>query len=141
VRPLADGEEDAVIVLWHACGLTRRWNDPAQDLAFARGKPNADVLVGLCDGRIVASVMVGHDGHRGAMYYVGVDPALQGRGFGRQIVIAAERWLLDRSVWKVNLLVRDDNQKALGFYNDLGYRAGAVQEIEKWINPSKRTDQ
>ena len=37
VRPIADGEEAAVIALWQACGLTRPWNDPAADLAFARG--------------------------------------------------------------------------------------------------------
>jgi ribosomal protein S18 acetylase RimI-like enzyme len=140
VRPVAEGEDAAVIALWQACGLTRPWNHPAQDLAFARGKPNSDVLVGLCDGRIVASAMVGHDGHRGAMYYVSVDPALQQRGLGRQMVRAAEGWLADRGVRKVNLLVRQGNEPALGFYRELGYQAGAVQEIEKWIDPNKRAD-
>ena len=57
IRPIAAGEEAAVIALWHACGLTRPWNDPAQDLAFARGKSNSDVLVGLADNRIVASAI------------------------------------------------------------------------------------
>jgi len=106
VRPIADGEQAVVNALWHTCGLTRPWNDPEQDLAFARGKANSDVLVGLCSHRIVASAMVGHDGHRGTMYYVCVDPALQRRGFGRQIVAAAETWLTNRGVWKINLLVR-----------------------------------
>jgi ribosomal protein S18 acetylase RimI-like enzyme len=96
VRPVAGGEEAAVIALWHACGLTRPWNDPAADLAFARGKRNSDVLVGLADGRIVASAMVGHDGHRGTMYYVSVDPAHRGRGHGSELVAAAEAWLRAR---------------------------------------------
>ena len=78
IRPLADGDEAAVIALWQACGLTRPWNDPARDLAFARGKPNSDILVGLAESRIVASAMVGHDGHRGTMYYVSVAPSEQG---------------------------------------------------------------
>src|SRR5258705_311292 len=90
VRPIVDGDEAAVIALWQACGLTRPWNDPAADLAFARGKPTSDVLVGHADGRIVASAMVGHDGHRGTMYYVSVDPAFRGRGWGAQLVVAAE---------------------------------------------------
>jgi hypothetical protein len=140
VRPIADGEDTAVIALWHACGLTRPWNDPARDIAFARGKPNSEVLVGLCDGHIVASAMVGHDGHRGAMYYVGVDPTLRRRGLGRQIVAAAEAWLAVRGVWKINLLVRNGNEKTLCFYRKLGYGLGAVQEIEKWIDPGKRPD-
>ena len=140
IRPIADGEEIAVIALWHACGLTRPWNDPAQDLAFARGKPNSDVLVGLADNRIVASAMVGHDGHRGAMYYVSVEPAQRGNGYGQQIVAAAETWLKERGVWKANLLVRKGNEAVLGFYDGLGYEAGSAQQIEKWIDPAKRGD-
>ena len=40
-------------------------NPPRVDFEFALGKPGSDVLIGEIDGRIVASVMVGHDGHRG----------------------------------------------------------------------------
>lgn len=138
VRPMADGEEGAVIGLWRACGLTRPWNDPATDLAFARGKSNSDVLVGVADGRIVASAMVGHDGHRGTMYYVSVDPDLRGRGLGAELVAAAEAWLKARGVWKVNLLVRKGNQGVLGFYEGQGYVAGTSVQIEKWIDESKR---
>lgn len=140
IRPIAAGEEEAVIALWHACGLTRPWNDAARDLAFARGKPNSDILVGLADSRIVASAMVGHDGHRGTMYYVSVAPAEQGRGYGRQIVAAAEAWLKERGVWKANLLVRTGNETVLGFYAELGYGPGPSQQIEKWIDPAKRGD-
>lgn len=140
VRPIADGEEAVVIALWEACGLTRPWNDAAADIAFARGKASSEVLVGLGEDRIVASAMVGHDGHRGAMYYVSVDPDRRGRGFGRQIVDAAEGWLKERGVWKVNLLVRTGNEAVLGFYRQRGYVAGATVPIEKWIDPAKRAD-
>jgi ribosomal protein S18 acetylase RimI-like enzyme len=140
VRPIAEGEESAVIALWQACGLTRPWNDPAADLAFARGKPTSDVLVGLAEGRIVASTLVGHDGHRGAMYYVSVHPACRGRGWGGQLVAAAEAWLKARGVWKVNLLVRKTNEPVLGFYAEQGYITGSAVQIEKWIDPGKRAD-
>jgi ribosomal protein S18 acetylase RimI-like enzyme len=140
VRSIADGEEAAVIALWQACGLTRPWNDPAADLAFARGKPASDVLVGLTGGRIVASAMVGHDGHRGTMYYVSVDPTCRGRGLGAELVRAAEAWLKARGVWKVNLLVRIGNEPVLGFYAEQGYVMGTSVQIEKWIDPTKRGD-
>ena len=120
-RPVGDGDVEAVIALWSRCGLTRPWNDPAKDLAFARAGANSDVLVGHLVGDIAASVMVGHDGHRGAVYYVSVDPALQGRGFGRQTMAAAEAWFDARGVWKLNLLLRADNAKVRGFYEALGY--------------------
>jgi ribosomal protein S18 acetylase RimI-like enzyme len=138
IRPMADGEEAAVIALWQRAGLTRPWNDPVNDLNFARGKAHSDILVGLVDRAIVACAMVGHDGHRGVMYYVAVDPAQQGHGLGRQIVAAAEAWLLARGVWKVNLMVREGNEKVLGFYDGLGYGRSSTTVIEKWIDPSKR---
>jgi ribosomal protein S18 acetylase RimI-like enzyme len=138
IRPLAPGEEEAVIALWAACGLTRPWNDPLTDIAFARGKQTSDVLVGLAEGRIVASAMVGHDGHRGTMYYVGVDPALRKTGYGRAMVEAAEAWLRSRGVWKANLLVRKGNEHVLGFYDQLGYGAGSSVSIEKWLDPSRK---
>lgn len=140
IRPIAAGEEKAVIAIWTACGLTRPWNDPDNDLAFARGKENSDVLVGLADGEIVAAAMVGHDGHRGTMYYVGVRPDLQKTGYGRALVAAAEAWLKSKGIWKVNLLVRSGNEKVLGFYASLGYGANSAQSLEKWIDPSKRGD-
>lgn len=138
VRPMADGEEAAVIALWQRAGLTRPWNDPANDLEFARSKTNSDLLVGVTDGTIVACAMVGHDGHRGVMYYVAVDPARQGCGLGGQIVAAAEAWLKARGVWKVNLMVRQGNETALGFYHGLGYTPGTSMVIEKWIDPARR---
>ena len=122
IAPMIDDDVDAVVELWNACGLTRPWNNPAQDIAFARQKPESDVLVGRLDGEIVASVMVGHDGHRGVAYYVAVSPNTQAKGLGRLIMSAAENWLTDRGVWKMNLLIREGNEKVQSFYETLGYQ-------------------
>jgi len=101
--------------------LVRSWNDPQKDISFARRKSESDVLVGEENGAIVASVMVGHDGHRGIVYYVSVSPECQGKGFGHQIMQAAEEWLRERDVWKMNLLIRQGNEKVQAFYESLGY--------------------
>ncbi len=82
-----------VIALWQACGLTRPWNDPAADIALARRGPNSTMLIGRDAGAIVATAMVGHDGHRGWVYYVAADPDRRAKGFGRAIMDAAEDWL------------------------------------------------
>jgi len=125
-RDIEDQDVEAVVALWTACGLTRPWNDPYKDISFAREGENSTVLVGIADGRISATVMVGHDGHRGMFYYVAVDPALQRRGLGTEAVRAAEGWLGERGVWKVNLLVRTENEKVRGFYEKLGYEINPV---------------
>ena len=123
---MEDGDVAAVVALWQACGLTRPWNDPVKDIAFAREGEHSTVLVARENGKVIASVMAGHDGHRGMLYYVAVDPALQGRGIGKAAVRAAEAWLGSHGVWKINLLVRAENDAVRGFYEALGYEVSPV---------------
>lgn len=125
-RAITDADIEAVVALWQACGLTRPWNDPYRDIAFARESETSTVLVLEQDGRIAATVMAGHDGHRGMLYYVAVDHALQRRGLGRQAVRTAETWLGTHGVWKVNLLVRAENAAVKGFYEALDYEVNPV---------------
>ncbi|MGE3877389.1 MAG: GNAT family acetyltransferase [Parvibaculaceae bacterium] len=120
-RPLEDGDVADVIALWVECGLVRPWNDPGRDIAFARGKGNSEILVGIVEDKLVSSVMVGHDGHRGWLYYVSVTPAIQGQGLGKATVRAAEAWLKERGIWAVNLNIRTENAKVRAFYAALGY--------------------
>jgi ribosomal protein S18 acetylase RimI-like enzyme len=122
IRDIADDDIDAVVALWHAAGVARQWNDPRRDIAFARRDAHSTVLVGVDGGRIVASAMVGEDGHRGWVYYVAIAPELQRSGLGRTMMQAAEDWLIRRGVWKVQLLVRADNTRATQFYERLGYK-------------------
>ncbi len=127
IRVMRDEDAPAVVALWHAAGVARPWNDPATDLAFARRGPHSAVLVAEQDGHVVATAMVGEDGHRGWVHYVAADPALQGTGLGRAIMKAAEEWLRGRGVWKVQLLVRAGNEAVRAFYERLGYAdVGAI---------------
>ena len=133
IAPVADADIADIVALWQRCGLTRPWNDPAADIAFARRGPNSAVLVGRDAGAIVATAMVGHDGHRGWVYYVAVDPEWQGTGLGSAIMEAAERWLRNRGVWKMQLLVREDNLAVRRFYEHLGYRDTRTTCLQKSI--------
>ena len=138
VRPIAEADLDQVTSLWQAAGVSRPWNDPAADIAFARRGPHSTILVAEQAGCVVASAMVGEDGHRGWVYYVAVDPALQGGGLGRAIMCAAEQWLAGRGVWKVQLLIREDNARARGFYERLGYRDTRTSCLQKVIGQQAR---
>lgn len=126
IRPIRDGEDEAVVALWTACGLTRPWNDPRQDLRLARDGATSTVLVAAEDEQVVGSIMVGFDGHRGWVYYLAVDPDRRGRSLGRELMAAAEAWLSDRGAPKIQLMVRADNTAALGFYERLGLERQTV---------------
>jgi ribosomal protein S18 acetylase RimI-like enzyme len=134
VKPIEDRDIAEVIGLWQRCGSTRPWNDPARDIALARKDTNATVLLGRHDGALVASVLVGHDGHRGWVYYVTVDPDHRFKGFGRAIMSAAEHWLRARGIEKLQLMVRGDNAEVHAFYQSLGYFEQERVVFAKWLD-------
>ena len=135
-RELKDIDVESVVTLWKCCELTRAWNDPYKDIQFACEGKTSTILVGIVEERIVASVMVGHDGHRGVLYYLAVDPEFQKRGFGKAAVAAAETWLRERGVWKINLMVRSENGKAGRFYEHMGYETNPVISFGKRLDSS-----
>jgi ribosomal protein S18 acetylase RimI-like enzyme len=137
--PITDADVEAVVALWQRCGLTRPWNDPAGDIAFARRGANATILIGRHEDKIAATAMVGHDGHRGWVYYVAVDPDHQGKDFGRAIMAAAEDWLRQLGVAKVMLMVRPDNIKVQAFYDKLGYDPQERVIYAKWLDGREMT--
>ena len=139
IAPIEDADVTAIIALWQRCGLTRPWNNPAADIALARKVPNADVLAGRDGGKIVASVLVGHDGHRGWVYYVAVDPDHRHQGFGGVIMAAAENWLRQRGIEKLQLMMRPDNKQVKASSESPGYDEQQRVVYAKWLDGRKPT--
>lgn len=139
IAPISDADVTGVIALWQACHLTRPWNDPAADIALARKGSNATVLIGRDGGSIVATVLVGHDGHRGWVYYLAVDPEHRNKGYGRIMMDAAENWLRGHGIEKLQLMVRADNSQVKAFYQSLGYAEQERIIYAKWLDGREPT--
>ena len=134
ISSITDADVPHVIALWQRCGLTRPWNDPAADIALARRGANATILIGRAESAIVASALVGHDGHRGWVYYVAVDPDHQKKDYGRAIMAASEEWLRAQRIEKIMLMVRPDNHQVRAFYDQLGYATQERVIYAKWLD-------
>jgi len=131
IESLSPSQFDAAITLWHDAGLTRPWNDPLDDLRRAMAGPASTVLAGTDNGQLLATAMVGHDGHRGWVYYVAVRPDRRGHGHGRAIMRACETWLTARDIPKIDLMVRTENDSVLAFYHAIGYGRDEVFVMSK----------
>src|ERR1700722_665234 len=131
IRPFQLADEDAVISLWRQCELVRPVNDPHKDIRRKLAVRPDLFLVGVLDGKIVACVMAGYDGHRGWLNYIAVAPEYQRRGYGRAIVDEAERLLRAEGCAKVNLQVRTTNQRVIEFYRRIGFVADDVLSMGK----------
>ena len=114
IAPIVDADIPVVIDLWQRCNLARPWNDSAADIALARRDENSDILIG-------------RDGDA-------IDPAHQGKDFGRAVMAAAEDWLRARGIEKLMLLVRSDNTKVQKFYEKLDYVEQDRVLYAKWLD-------
>jgi ribosomal protein S18 acetylase RimI-like enzyme len=132
IRPYHDADEKGIVELWQRCGLVRAVNNPYRDIRRKLNVNGELFLVGTIDEHIVATVMAGYDGHRGAINYVGVHPDYQRQGLGKMILGEAERLLAAMGCPKINLQVRGENQVVIDFYRQLGY------EIEDRVQMGKR---
>ena len=134
IRPFKEGDEEALVSLWNMCKLTVPWNDPYKDIA-RKLKVQAELfLVGYLEDKLIASVMSGYDGHRGWINYFAVHQDFQGRGYGKQLMYNVENRLRELGCPKINLQIREWNDKVLTYYQKLGF----VEE--KRINMGKRIE-
>ena len=131
IRTYRPADEAAVVALWRECGLTRPWNDPHKDIARKLAQQPDLFLVGTVDDQIVASAMVGYDGHRGWIYYLAVAERHRKRSLGRTLMQEAERLLIERGCPKLNLQVRSSNAGVLEFYRRLGYSVDETVSLGK----------
>ena len=134
IRPYKEGDEEALVSLWNMCKLTVPWNNPYKDIA-RKLKVQAELfLVGYLEDKLIASVMAGYDGHRGWINYFAVHPDFQARGYGKQLMDNVENGLRELGCPKINLQIREGNDKVLSYYQKLGF----VEE--KRINMGKRLE-
>ena len=139
IAPIEDADIADVVALWQRCGLTRPWNDPSADIALARRGANSTILIGRGDDMIVATVLVGHDGHRGWVYYLAVDPDRRKEGHGRTMMNAAEDWLRQAGIEKVQLMVRPENDAVKAFYESIGYGEQSRVIFARWLDGRELT--
>ena len=131
IKDLSPDQIEAAVALWEACGLTRPWNDPRADARLALAGPTSTILAHQRDGDLVATAMVGADGHRAWVYYLAVSPALKRSGLGAAMMRAAEDWAQARGMPKLQLMVRADNAAVVEFYKAIGYGVEPVTVLSR----------
>ena len=136
-RDFEPADTACVAKLWQECGLTRPWNDPVKDIERKLTDQNGAFWVVCQDSVVVASVMIGYDGHRGTINFLAIAPELQRSGIGAELMRRAEAFLIDIGCPKVSFCVRKDNLAVLAFYDRLGYAADDVHFLGKRLIPDE----
>jgi ribosomal protein S18 acetylase RimI-like enzyme len=135
IRAFREGDTDAVVKLWHDCGLTRPWNDPRKDIARKLTvQPDLFLVIEEADA-LVGTAMIGFDGHRGWVSYLAVDERHRGAGHARALTAEGERLLIELGCPKIMLMVRHDNSSVVDLYQHLGYETESTLLLGKRLIP------
>lgn len=112
---------DAVYGLWNRIvGFAIRSIDDSREgiERFLKRNPTTSV-VAECDGKVVGAILCGHDGRRGCLYHVCVDPDYRLRGIGKSMVVFCMRALQAEGISKVSLIAFTKNDIGNAFWKSL----------------------
>ena len=123
VRIMTIEDYDGVYALWtkiRGFGL-RSVDDSREGVErFLKRNPTTSV-VAVEDGKVVGSILCGHDGRRGCLYHVCVDEDYRRRGIGRAMVGMAMEALKKEEISKVSLIAFTKNDVGNAFWNTIGW--------------------
>ena len=123
IRTMTIEDYDGVYALWMTIqGFAIRSIDDSRVGVerFLRRNPTTSV-VAVEDGRVVGSILCGHDGRRGCLYHVCVHRDYRMRGIGKAMVVFAMNALKKEEISKVSLIAFTKNDIGNAFWNRIGW--------------------
>ena len=123
VRIMTIEDYEGVYALWKKIkgfGI-RSIDDSKEGVArFLKRNPTTSVVAEK-DGRIVGSILCGHDGRRGCLYHVCVGEDYRRHGIGKRMVVFAMKALKEEKINKVSLIAFTENDIGNAFWNTIGW--------------------
>ncbi len=128
-REFSISDYDAALQVWQRVeGLEIAEGDDRKGVAqFLARNPGLSRMA--VDGpAIVGVALCGHDGRRGHIYHLAVDPSYQGRRLGKRLLDECLDGLRTAGIQRVIILVADDNHRGAEFWKHHGWEEipGAV---------------
>ena len=123
IRVMTIDDYDGVYALWKKIkGFGIRSIDDSREGVerFLKRNPTTSV-VAVEDGKVVGSILCGHDGRRGCLYHVCVDEAYRRHGIGKDMVVYAMKALQDEKINKVSLIAFTQNDIGNAFWTTIGW--------------------
>jgi len=123
VRVMTMDDYDEVFALWSRIKgfAMRSIDDSAEGVErFLKRNPTTSV-VAVENGLIVGAILCGHDGRRGCLYHVCVDPKYRRRGIGKSMVVMCMQQLKKEQISKVSLIAFSENDIGNAFWHTIGW--------------------
>jgi ribosomal protein S18 acetylase RimI-like enzyme len=113
-------------------GISLNQSDSYEQTCGFAARNQEGFILARAKGKIVGSIMAGHDGRRGYLYHVAVDPIFRNKGVGRELVQRALTFLKKNNIVKTHLFVLNENLSAKIFWNKQGFLSRNDIAIYSW---------
>lgn len=123
IRAMTIADYEQVHDLWMKIkGFAMRSIDDSREgvTRFLERNPGISV-VAVEDDHIVGAILCGHDGRRGCLYHVCVDPDYRLRGIGKEMVVHCMEALHKEKISKVSLIAFTQNDIGNAFWKEIGW--------------------
>ena len=123
IRTMTIEDYEGVYALWMTIKgfAIRSIDDSAEGVErFLKRNPDTSV-VAVAGGKIVGSILCGHDGRRGCLYHVCVREDYRMRGIGKSMVVRCMEALEREHISKVSLIAFTQNDIGNAFWKEIGW--------------------
>ena len=121
-REFSIGDYDAALELWKRVeGLEIAEGDDRESVAQFLARNSGLSRVASDASTIVGVALCGHDGRRGHIYHLAVDPKYQGLGLGKRLVDECLDGLSRAGIQRAIILVAHDNPRGREFWKRCGW--------------------
>ena len=127
-----------ILALWERAGLSVRPEGRDAPDTFARQMADSrQRVLGLrASGKLIAVTVLTHDGRKGWINRLAVDPAYRRRGLAGRLVAEAERWFVEDQrleIWAA--LIEGANRDSQALFAALDYLRHDVVYVSKRTRP------
>ncbi len=134
LHDLSTDDYNEILALWERAGLpVRPEGRDAPDRFVQQMADRRQRVVGLRDGaKLIAVVVLTHDGRKGWINRLAVDSAYRRRGLAGRLVAEAERWFVEEQgleIWAA--LIEGENRDSQALFDALDYRRHDVVYVSK----------
>jgi N-acetylglutamate synthase len=125
LRRLTIDDYEAMLALWQRAGLhSIRPEGRDSRSEFGKQFAGGQIAIGLEeDGQLIGVVIATHDTRKGWINRLAIDPDQRRKGYGEQLVYAAEDALHEAGMHLIAAFIEEDNTASLTLFEKLGYAA------------------
>ncbi len=123
IREMTIEDYDEIFALWQI--TTKRAlsdADSRENIERYLSHNKGMSLVGVKDGKIIATVLAGHDGRRGFIHHMAVSPGYRRKGIGRVLAREADKRIKAAGIHKTHIFCYKNNTLGQPFWKALGLK-------------------